>query len=135
MWPFRLLKYVFGSENTCFVSFQPGITLLLINMSNSTTFDVDVLPEFILHPWQRYEEQSDTKSTGASMREEYHLTPEGGNIQSDVLLLNGTPLKLTESFDIPEMQPKLVDPTSAVSVAPDSFVFVSIKDFHAPACA
>ncbi|KAL6190122.1 hypothetical protein ACLB2K_036521 [Fragaria x ananassa] len=114
---------------------KPGITLLLINMSNSTTFDVDVLPEFNLHPWQRYEEQSDTKSTGVSMREEYHLTPEGGNIQSDVLLLNGTPLKLTESFDIPEMQPKLVDPTSAVSVAPDSFVFVSIKDFHAPACA
>ncbi|KAL6186782.1 hypothetical protein ACLB2K_042901 [Fragaria x ananassa] len=29
---------------------KPGITLLLINMSNSTTFDVDVLPEFNLHP-------------------------------------------------------------------------------------
>ncbi|KAM5567340.1 heparanase-like protein 2 [Rosa sericea] len=114
---------------------KPGVTLLLINMSNSTTFDVEVFPEFNLHPWQRYEVQSDTKSAGAPMREEYHLTPEGGNIQSDVLLLNGTPLKLTESSDIPELQPKLVDPTSAVSVAPQSFVFVSIKDFHAPACA
>lgn len=107
--------------------FQPGVTLLLINMSNSTTFDVEILPEF--------EVQSETKSTGAPKREEYHLTPEGGNIQSDVLLLNGTPLKLTKSSDIPEMQPKLVDPTSAISVAPDSFVYVSIKDFHAPACA
>ena len=104
-------------------------------MSNSTTFEVEIFPDFNLHPWQRNEEQLDTKSAGAPMREEYHLTPEDGNIQSDVLLLNGTPLKLTESFDIPEMQPKLVDPTSTVSVAPDSFVFVSIKDFHAPACA
>ncbi|KAL6186783.1 hypothetical protein ACLB2K_042902 [Fragaria x ananassa] len=65
------------------------------------------------------------------MREEYHLTPEGGNIQSDVLLLNGTPLKLTESFDIPEMQPKLVDPTSAVSVAPDTVRFSAVDQVKA----
>ncbi|KAL2319971.1 hypothetical protein Fmac_028940 [Flemingia macrophylla] len=42
-----------------------------------------------------------------TMREEYHLTPKDGNIQSDVVLLNGNPLQLTKSLDIPEMKPQL----------------------------
>jgi len=70
-----------------------------------------------------------------SMREEYHLTPKDGNIQSEVVLLNGTPLKLTRSLDIPKMKPKLVDPSSTVKVKPDSIVFVNSKNFQAPACS
>lgn len=68
------------------------------------------------------------------MREEYHLTPKDGNIQSDVVLLNGTPLKLTESQDIPEMKPVLVDSSSPVNVGAHSIVFVHLQSFRAPAC-
>ncbi|KOM53128.1 hypothetical protein LR48_Vigan09g178700 [Vigna angularis] len=103
-----------------------GITVLLINMSNSTTFRVSLVNDM-----------NTDKEVGSSdaMREEYHLTPKDGNIQSEVVLLNGTPLKLTQSLDIPEMNPKLVDPSSTVKVKPHSIVFVYSKSFHAPACS
>lgn len=104
---------------------QPGITVLLINMSNSTTFNVTVSNDMNLYP----------PLTVNTQREEYHLTPKGGNIQSDELLLNGTPLKLTKTLDIPPLHPKLVDPTTPIKVAPDSIVFSTLRDFDAPACA
>ncbi|CAN4124568.1 unnamed protein product [Withania somnifera] len=106
-----------------------GITVLLINMDQSTTFDVSVVDDLNIYP--------DTVESVESIhqREEYHLTPKDGYVQSDVLLLNGTPLKLTSSLDIPEMNPKLVDPTLPISVAPQSIVFVTLKGFQAPVCA
>ena len=63
------------------------------------------------------------------------MTPKDGDIQSEVLLLNGTPLRLTDSLDIPKMEPVLVDSSSSISVAPDSFVFVVLKDIKAATCA
>jgi heparanase 1 len=72
---------------------------------------------------------------GSNQREEYHLTPKDGNIQSDVVLLNGTPLQLTSSQDIPSLSPMIVDSSSPIRVAPDSIVYVTIRDFKAPACA
>lgn len=110
---------------------QPGVTILLINMSNSTYFDVSVVNDFNLYP-QRLQSSN---SNARSQREEYHLTPQDGDILSEVLLLNGTPLKLTDSLDIPNMEPVLVDSSSSISVAPDSFVFVVLKDFKAATCA
>ncbi|XP_073294170.1 heparanase-like protein 2 isoform X2 [Primulina huaijiensis] len=109
-----------------------GITTMLINMSNSTTFEVSVMNDMNLHPniGRKLEDNGDN-----TQREEYHLTPQDGNIQSDVLLLNGTPLKLTESSEIPDMNPQLVDNASPISVAPDSIVIATIKGFKAPACA
>ncbi|KAM7269082.1 hypothetical protein ACFE04_024579 [Oxalis oulophora] len=107
-----------------------GVTLLLINMSNSTTFDISVQNDLNMYPGA-------FQSTNAvnDQREEYHLTPECGNIQGDVVLLNGKPLKLTESQDIPELKPKLTNGDLPIRIAPDSIVFVTIKGFHAPACA
>ncbi|KAL3511069.1 hypothetical protein ACH5RR_030470 [Cinchona calisaya] len=106
----------------CSKNSSGGIAVLIINMSNSTSFDVSVVNEHNL-------------SENSEQREEYHLTPKDGNIQSDVLLLNGTPLKLTESSDIPALNPQLVDASKTISVAPDSIVFVNLKGFKAPACA
>lgn len=82
-----------------------GITVLIINMSNSTTFEVSVINDMNLY--------SGRKLLGVTSdeREEYHLTPKDGNVQSDQLLLNGTPVKLTKSLDIPALNPQLVDPT------------------------
>ncbi|CAK9142394.1 unnamed protein product [Ilex paraguariensis] len=104
-----------------------GIAVLLINMSNSTTFEVSVVDDLNLYPGLHSED--------GEQREEYHLTPKDGNIQSDVLLLNGTPLKLTESLNIPALNPELVDPPTPITVAPDSIVFATLKGFKAPACA
>lgn len=111
---------------------QPGVSLLLINMSNSTTFHVSVIDDFNLYPDQLVTMR---KTGPKSRREEYHLTPEDGYIQSDVLLLNGNPLRPTDMFKIPEMVPILVDNSSPITVAPASFVFVVFKDFKAAACS
>lgn len=51
-------------------------------------------------------------------REEYHLTPQGGNIQSRVVLLNGKPLQLTGDGQIPEMSPLIADTAAPLHVAP-----------------
>ncbi|CBI27258.3 unnamed protein product, partial [Vitis vinifera] len=106
---------------------KPGISMLIINMSNSTWFQVQVQNDMNLHP-------TASESNGGQEREEYHLTPQNGDIQSDKLLLNGNLLSLTEASDIPEMKPKLVDPSSAIVVAPDSFVYATLRDFKAPTC-
>ncbi|KAL2319978.1 hypothetical protein Fmac_028947 [Flemingia macrophylla] len=77
----------------------PGVTMLLINMSNSTTFNVSLVDDMNLYPILKTRSGRGQKT----MREEYHLTPKDGNIQSDVVLLNGTPLQiLTKSLDIPK---------------------------------
>lgn len=94
-------------------------------MSNSTTFEVSVADDTNSY----HQQYRDTNK-----REEYHLTPEDGNILSDVLLLNGTPLKLTESSDIPAMNPQLVDARLPIKVTPDSIVFATLPGFKAPAC-
>ncbi|KAK7274916.1 hypothetical protein RIF29_16017 [Crotalaria pallida] len=98
-----------------------------INMSNSTSFNLSLVNDMSLH--------TPATSVGAQTREEYHLTPKDGNIQSDIMLLNGTPLKLTESLDIPELKPNLVDLSSPIKLVPDSIVFVCIKSFKAQACS
>ncbi|CAK7326172.1 unnamed protein product [Dovyalis caffra] len=109
---------------------KPGITMLIINMSNSTSFDVSVINDV-----NKYPHSYKMTVNGPNKREEYHLTPKDGNIQSDVVLLNGTPLQLTSSQDIPPLNPKIVDSSSPIRVAPDSIVYVTIRDFKAPACA
>lgn len=113
--------------------FQDGIAVLLINMSNSTTFEISVVNDFNFYPEDQIKTMDD--SDGTEQREEYHLTPKDGNIQSDVVLLNGIPLKLTESSDIPSMNSKLVDASLPITVVPDSIVFATLKGFQAPACA
>ncbi|CAN0896467.1 Heparanase-like protein 2 [Linum grandiflorum] len=108
---------------------KSGVTLLLINMSKTATFHITITDESDKH--HKPSEASHLKED----REEYHLTPGGGNIKSEVILLNGVPLLLTPSNDIPEMPPKLVPASSPVTMVPGSFVYVSIKDFKAPACS
>ncbi|KAH7516051.1 heparanase-like protein 1 [Ziziphus jujuba] len=110
---------------------QPGVSVLLINMSNSTAFDVTVTDDFNLYP-----DQLATRKNGPrSQRQEYHLTAEDGYIQSDVVLLNGVTLRPTIGFQIPEMAPMIVDNTAPINVAPDSIVFAVFQDFKASACS
>ncbi|KAL8161463.1 hypothetical protein V2J09_012952 [Rumex salicifolius] len=112
---------------------KPGVSFMFINLDKSTTFNVSLVN--VLNPNQGH---GDTLASfkGNEAREEYHLTPLNGFIQSDVVLLNGTPLKAaTRTFDIPEMTPSLVKANEPLLIGPHSFVFVTIRDLHAPACA
>ncbi|OMO65700.1 Glycoside hydrolase, family 79 [Corchorus capsularis] len=109
---------------------KPGVSVILINLSNNTSFEVSLSNDETLHGVR-----PNFEIKGEQAREEYHLTPKDGNIQSDVVLLNGTPLKLTDSLEIPKMNPKLVDASSPILVEAHSIVYLTIRDFNAPACA
>lgn len=129
---------------------QKGITLLLINMSNRTSFRVNTRNSMSLklqgnHPPKRENIVVRTLKRAVSFvgvrssneplfREEYHLTPKDGVLQSQTVLLNGVPLENTENGDIPALKPALVDVTTPVSVAPYSIAFIVYPNFDAPVC-
>uniref|UniRef100_A0A804NWT1 Heparanase-like protein 3 n=1 Tax=Zea mays TaxID=4577 RepID=A0A804NWT1_MAIZE len=49
-------------------------------------------------------------------REEYHLAPKDGDLQSQQVLLNGHVLATDADGDIPELEPVRVDGTQPVTV-------------------
>ncbi|KAF3775875.1 Heparanase-like protein 2 [Nymphaea thermarum] len=104
-----------------------GITLLLINLSNTTTFHITVRDDVNLVPIE--------VSAESPQREEYKLRPEDGNLVSQTMLLNGRPLELTEDGDIPPLQPTIVDGNKPIAIDPLSIAFFTLEDFQAPACA
>ncbi|XP_052880922.1 heparanase-like protein 1 [Gossypium arboreum] len=114
---------------------KPGISIIFLNLSKDSSFNV-TLPN--------YEHQSrNSRSTdvakpefrGSKDREEYHLAALAGNIQGQIVLLNDVPMVPTETFDIPTMEPKLVNASTPISIAAHSIVYVTIRDFQAPARA
>jgi len=74
-------------------------------------------------------------SDGQLFREEYHLTPKDGVLQSKITLLNGTPLELTKDREIPDLKPARVDVDTPLTIAPLSIKFVVFPNFDAPVCA
>lgn len=138
------------SEHGCFIM-QQGITLLLINLSNTTGYNVTLQndinvslgkrPDLEKHSsfthrlkkavsWLGRKPQSTTKR-----REEYHLTAKDGDLQSKTMLLNGVPLELGDAGSIPAMDPVLVAVDSPVHLAPTSIAFVVLPMFEAKACS
>ncbi|CAL5441834.1 unnamed protein product [Camellia sinensis] len=128
-----------------------GITLLLINLSNQTKFNLSVRNSMNItvhvketadksgksftHSLKRTVSWVGSKaSDGTSFREEYHLTPKGGNLRSKTMVLNGVPLQLTASGDIPSLNPVLVHLNSPMFVAPLSVKFVVFPNFDASGC-
>jgi heparanase 1 len=67
-------------------------------------------------------------------REEYHLTPKDGNLQSQHMLLNGNVLATDANGGIPKLEPVQVEGTQPITVGPYSIVFCHIPSFYAPAC-
>ncbi|MFQ6647078.1 hypothetical protein Gotur_019052 [Gossypium turneri] len=109
---------------------EPGISFVFINLSKNTSFEIDLFHDLNLNGGS-----PSFEFKGHKEREEYHLTPKDGNILSSVVLLNGTPLELSDSLEIPELKPKLVDGLKPISIAAHSIAFVTIRDFNAPACS
>lgn len=130
---------------------QSGITMLLINLSNETRFIAALRhkvqtadsEEQSIHRgsiWIRGLKKTvsfvgERSSKAPSFREEYHLTPKDGYLQSQVMLLNGIPLEVTEDGEIPNLKPSLIQMGSFVSVNPHSIAFIVFPDLDIPSCS
>ncbi|KNA19695.1 hypothetical protein SOVF_059260 [Spinacia oleracea] len=132
---------------------RAGITLLLINLSNTTSFIVkleNTMNKEDLHVSSDVTSKEGSFTNGlkktvswvggkASLygrlhREEYHLTPKDGNLQSQTMVLNGKPLLISEHGDFPRLEPVLVSVYSPLYMFPSSISFVVLPYFDAPAC-
>ncbi|KAK8953660.1 Heparanase-like protein 2 [Platanthera guangdongensis] len=130
---------------------KSGISIVLINLSKSTGFSVTVRNDLNVdladgsglrrdksfsHGLKQTVSWIGKKSSdGSERREEYHLTGKGGDHLSRTMLLNGTPLQLTQSGEIPELTPVFAAVNSPVNVAPLSIAFIVLPKFEARACA
>lgn len=122
--------------------------MLLINLSNQTEIETKVLKH--VNNNLRAKEKSVQKescsievkvsqtgksaSDKQSFREEYHLTPKDGQLQTQTSLLNGNPLNVTDG-ELPRLDPVLSPPLQPIRLAPLSIAFIVIPNFEAPACA
>ncbi|KAL1150674.1 hypothetical protein V6Z11_A10G279800 [Gossypium hirsutum] len=96
---------------------EPGVSFVFINLSKNTSFEIDLFHDLNLN--------------GGSPNFEF----KGHKEREDVVLLNGTPLELLDSLEIPELKPKLVVGLTPIRIAAHSIAFVTIRDFNAPACS
>lgn len=126
---------------------REGITLLLINLSNKTEFRVEV--QSVAHLGLLIEEKTTrnkhsfrhglkktvswigSKSGDTELqREEYHLSPKDGDLQSKTMLLNGNELALTDEGGISIFSPSLVSVNSPIRIGPLSIKFIVLPNFN-----
>ncbi|XP_030548366.1 heparanase-like protein 3 [Rhodamnia argentea] len=132
----KIRGYVHCSKNS------PGITLLLINLDGNTTVQVHVSTGNVASNLKQESQTRRTKfakmsrgsSSDGNIREEYHLTAKEGNIQSQVMLLNGKVLNTDSSGNIPSLDPIHVSNSDPITVAPFSAVFARIPSTNVTAC-
>jgi heparanase 1 len=136
---------------------QKGITILLINLDNSTTIQAKVALNStwsLPHKHRAHKRQHKHRAhkmphkhrahkrprkhraqrKGESAREEYHLTAKDGNLHSQTVLLNGNILSVNSSGDIPPLEPLYANSSNPIKVAPFSIVFAHIPNLVVPAC-
>jgi heparanase 1 len=130
---------------------QAGITVLLINLSNQTHYIINVenhmnfdshanenkveVESSFVHNLKRTVSWVGRKASDEPLyREEYHLTPKDGFLRSEISVLNGVPLKLTDEGEIPKLDPVLNHVNSPLYIVPRSIAFIVFPNFDAPAC-
>ncbi|BBN16019.1 hypothetical protein MPTK1_7g02860 [Marchantia polymorpha subsp. ruderalis] len=101
---------------------QSGVTLLVLNYSNSTSYDLTVKIPGSAEATRR-------------PRLEYHMSAPNGNISGQVVALNDEPLLITPSGQVPTLSPVEKDPSTPVTLKPFNYAYVVFRDVHAPACA
>ncbi|VVB01492.1 unnamed protein product [Arabis nemorensis] len=120
-----------------------GITVLLMNLDNTTTIEAKVELNSTSFSLRHTKHRKSSKrvisqlpwvSNGEIQREEYHLTAKDGNLHSQTMLLNGNILQVNSKGDIPPLEPILVNSTEPITVAPYSIVFVHMRSVVVPAC-
>ncbi|XP_051115611.1 heparanase-like protein 2 [Andrographis paniculata] len=131
---------------------RDGVAILLINLNKKTTYYVDISSLNNIEP-SIIEQKGVEKGSFSHVikrsilwignkvpvddlyREEYHLTPSGGNLQSRTVLLNGRPLRPNQQNGaIPDLAPVLKDIKSRVKIDPLSIKFVVHPYIDAPGC-
>ncbi|KAK7304723.1 hypothetical protein VNO77_42610 [Canavalia gladiata] len=118
-----------------------GITILLINLDSSTTVEAEVSfdnTNGLRHRKMSYNSEMmelPLHSESETAREEYHLTPQDGNIHSQIMLLNGNPLSVNSDGEIPPLEPLYVDSSEPIRVAPFSIVFAHVPGAAVSACS
>ncbi|XP_050944084.1 heparanase-like protein 1 [Cucumis melo] len=116
---------------------KSGVTMLFINLSNTTEFTINVEDPMNLSLHKRGKPNYDSSSNdnvGTTEREEYHLTPQNGLLRSSTVLLNGKALELTKEGELPDLTPIYRDSNSSINIATWSIAFVVIPDFVAIGC-
>ncbi|RDX97651.1 Heparanase-like protein 3 [Mucuna pruriens] len=103
-----------------------GITILMLNLDNSTTVQVRVALKFNKQPY---------RGVGEPARREYHLTAPDRNLHSQIMLLNGKILSVNSAGDIPPLEPLYVDSSKPIIVGPLSIVFAHIPNVLLSACS
>ncbi|OIW15133.1 hypothetical protein TanjilG_14132 [Lupinus angustifolius] len=118
-----------------------GITILLMNLDNSTAVETEVTLRSTKNLWHRKISDNNSKvmklnflNRTETAREEYHLTPHDGNIHSQIMFLNGNNLTVNSDGEIPSLQPIYVNSSNPIIVAPFSIVFIHIPDAGVAAC-
>ncbi|KAF7050061.1 hypothetical protein CFC21_058475 [Triticum aestivum] len=125
-----------------------GITILLINLSNSTVYNVTLQNDLNVSVERRTGHRRRSSglrravswlgskpSSESTKRDEYHLTAKDGDHQSRTMLLNGVPLELGDGGGVPALNPVPAAVDSPVHLAPTSIVFVVLPRFEAKACS
>lgn len=127
--------------------YSTGITVLLINLDNTTTVDVSLSPNYSWkrvhklrssvnhHHHHKANSTRNNKISGIETREEYHLTAKNGDLHSQVMKVNGKELAVTPSGGIPQMEPIYVNSSQPIKVAPFSIVFAHIPHLNLYACS
>lgn len=131
---------------------QPGITLLLINLSGNATARVSVTAQGAAaahaHRHGARKHGGGRKfrhvhvpgfagageAAAGAVRHEYHLTPKDGDLTSQVVMLNGRALATDAAGNIPALEAVEVDAARPIAVTPYSIVFARVPHFSAPAC-
>lgn len=130
---------------------REGITLLLINLSNQTDYVISVHNSMNMKLTVKGKDINresslsrdikravswvgSTASDGHLTREEYHLTPKDGYLQSQTMVLNGIPLQLADDEGIPKLDPVRVDVNSPIYITHLSIAFIVFPNFSARAC-
>ncbi|CAA0821074.1 Heparanase-like protein 3 [Striga hermonthica] len=103
-----------------------GITILLINLDGKTKVRAKL--DF------NSKHGSKGPNNGKLYREEYHLSPFDGNLQSQTVLLNGEALTVGPSGAIPTLKPVRVASSGPVTIYPHTIVFVHVPNSKVPAC-
>ncbi|KAG8372679.1 hypothetical protein BUALT_Bualt12G0091700 [Buddleja alternifolia] len=103
-----------------------GMSIVMMNLDGNNTVHADLKLKHQQYKHKQY--------YPLSLREEYHLTPRDGNLQSQTVLLNGKVLSVDSTGAIPALKPVTVTGSKPIKVAPHSILFMYIPYVAIPAC-
>ncbi|KAK3438122.1 hypothetical protein EUGRSUZ_C02741 [Eucalyptus grandis] len=109
-------------------------SVIHVSTENATSNGTLTLKQESQNHRTKFARMSRGSSNDGNIREEYHLTAKEGNIQSQVLLLNGKVLNTDSSGNIPSFDPINVSHSDPITVAPFSVVFAQIPNMNVTAC-